>query len=68
MIYFESVKAQYQLDCVNCKDKNNVQWSAVECDITCKKDKKGTNQITLFYHDHLYSITNFRCGIFSILV
>lgn len=41
-------KGQFQLDCVNCKDKNNIQWSAVECDIGCKKDKKGTNQINPF--------------------
>jgi len=45
---FMKAKGQLQLDCVNCKNKQTVQWSAVECDIGCRKDKKANKLKTTF--------------------
>jgi hypothetical protein len=50
-------KGQYQLDVFDCQDKNNVQWSVVECEIGCKKDKKGNQLKSKFRCEPVYDST-----------
>ena len=57
-----------ELNCINCnknqmiKEPENVQWSAVECDVGCKIDKNGNSLTAKFGCAPVYDANNTVVG------